>query len=104
MPDESATLAVVVARLDDVKEELRAMREDARKDRENTVGRGEWEQRNNHVTARLEGLGREIGELRTNVASARTEIENRRAPWWSVVAALGSVVAVAAVLIPALAK
>lgn len=48
-----------------------------------------WEQRNRHVDFVHSGLGREIGDL-------RTEIRSRRVPWWSV-GALG-VSAIALVL------
>lgn len=77
MSDESATLAVVVARLDDLRADMQSMRDEIRKSSENAVSRGEWGQRNQHVDTRLNSLGREVGDL-------RKDIDSRRAPWWSV--------------------
>ncbi|ACV09821.1 hypothetical protein Jden_2184 [Jonesia denitrificans DSM 20603] len=77
MPETEATLAVVVARLDDLRADMQSLREEVRKSSENSVTRGEWGQRNQHVDTRINTLGREIGDLRTDVNS-------RRAPWWSV--------------------
>jgi hypothetical protein len=77
MSDENATLAVVVARLDDLRADMQSMRDEIRKSSENAVSRGEWGQRNAHVDTRLSSLGREVGDL-------RKDIDSRRAPWWSV--------------------
>lgn len=86
MPDEAVTLGVVVARLDDLRTDMRAMREEVRKGQETSVSRGEWGQRNAHVDSRLDGQGREIGDL-------RTELRSRRLPWPSVAAAIVSIAA-----------
>lgn len=77
MPEDSATLAVVVARLDDMRSDFNSLREEVRKSSENYVSRGEWGQRNDHVDTRLNSLGREVGDL-------RRDMDSRRAPWWSV--------------------
>lgn len=71
-----ATLAVVVSRIDDMRLDLADMRREFRESTRAAVSRGEWDQRNRHVDARLDGQGREIGQL-------RTELSSRRAPWWS---------------------
>lgn len=106
--DVDPTLAVVVARLDDLREDMKALRAEVRSSTSSVVGRGEWTQRNNLVDGKFDTQGREIAQLRQDhagdVAGLRAELASRRAPWWSVVAAIGSVVAIAAVLIPALAR
>ena len=113
-PDDAATLAVVVARLDDVRGDLRAMRSELAASRADMVSRGEWEQRNRHVDSRHQDLGREIGTLRTahatdvaavraehtaDVVTLRSEISARRLPWPSVVAAITAVAALVTSLI-----
>jgi malate synthase len=98
-PSEEATLAVVVSRIDDLREDVQHLRTDLADVRTGLVSRGEWEQRNNHVDSRFQAqslqsdtrhqqLGREIGEL-------RTEIRARQAPWWSVAAVIVAGVALA---------
>jgi len=77
MTDESATLAVVVARLDDVRGDFAQLRQEVLSSRADTVARGEWRQRNDHVDSRFAAQGREIGDL-------RADVNGRRAPWWSV--------------------
>lgn len=72
MDEASATLAVVVARLDDVREDIRDLRTDLSTHRTEMVSRGEWEMRNRSVDSRFENQGREIAELKA-----------ARAPWWS---------------------
>lgn len=72
MDEAAATLAVVVARLDDVREDIRDLRTDLSAHRTEMVSRGEWEMRNRAVDNRFENQGREIAELKA-----------ARAPWWS---------------------
>ncbi|WP_460776003.1 hypothetical protein [Microbacterium sp. GXF7504] len=79
--DSAATLAVVVSRIDDLREDIAQMRSDIAAGRSASVLRGEWEQRNNYSDHKFAGLGREIGEL-------RTELRARRAPWWNVAAVI----------------
>lgn len=117
--DVDPTLAVVVARLDDLRESVAELRLELRSSTANVVSRGEWVQRNNLVDGKFDTQGREISQLRQDHASAiatvrgehaqdiakiNAELASRRAPWWSVIAAIGSIVAVAAVLVPALAR
>ncbi len=68
-----ATLAATVGSLTS---SVDALRQELRDDRKTYVQRGEWEQRNRTVDSNFSHQGREIGQLRTDVAS-------RRAPWWS---------------------
>jgi len=82
-----ATLEVVVQRLADLKESLDALRADVTASRADVVPRGEWVQRNTTVDHRFEAQGREIGEIKQNMAA-------QRAPWWSV----GALVCAAAAL------
>lgn len=81
MPEQNATLAVVVARLDDLRTDMHAMREEIRKAQQNSVTRGEWALRNEHVDSRFAGHGREIADLRTDLASRRT-------PWPAIAGAI----------------
>ncbi len=106
MPDETATLAVVVARLDDVRGDIKAMRAELTAHRAEMVARTEWELRNQHVDSRHRELGREIGDLRAehrrDVAEVRAEAASRRAPWWSIVTAVAAIAALALTLIQSL--
>jgi chromosome segregation ATPase len=123
VPDD-ATLAVVVARLDDLRGQQRAdtkalteaiegLRSELAASRLTLVSRGEWDQRNAAVADRFQEHGREIGTLRTSLETKATglkgeitaleaKIDARRAPWWAVasvaVGMAGVVVAVAALL------
>lgn len=73
MPEDDATqLAVVAARLTDLRADVRALRTEVQAAQTTAVGRGEWMQRNAAVDARFEGQGREISDLKA-----------ARAPWWS---------------------
>lgn len=87
-PSDAATLAVVVSRIDDLREDIAHMRQAVAEAGERSVSRGEWVQRNNYSDSRFAALGREIGDLRnethTRHAEMRAEIQARRAPWWSV--------------------
>lgn len=86
--DENATLAVVVARLDDLRTDMANLRSEIGSQRNEVVARNEWLQRNAYVDSRIDGLGTDITDLKTDMAS-------RRAPWWSVVAVVISLIAVA---------
>lgn len=111
---DDATLAVVVARLDDLRSDVQALRTELAAHRADMVSRGEWEQRNRHVDARHQELGREIGSLRTShatdlaavrsehatdVTALRQEIASRRMPWPAVASAIAGVAALAITLI-----
>lgn len=93
-PNDAATLAVVVSRIDDLREDIAHMRHAVAEAASRSVSRGEWEQRNNYSDSRFAALGREIGDLRnethTRQAELRAEVQSRRAPWWSVAAVLVS--------------
>lgn len=80
--DDAASLAVVVARLDDVREDIRDLRTDLSSHRTEMVSRGEWEMRNRAVDSRFDNQGREIAELKA-----------ARAPWWSWASVLVAVAA-----------
>lgn len=73
-PDE-VTLAVLAARMDDVRADIRGMRADLATHRAELVPRGEWEQRNRHVDARFQEQGREIGALRTSVETKAGDVD-----------------------------
>lgn len=77
--DETSTLAVVVARLDDMKKsqeqyesrmmrELQGLRSELRQSHEDKVSRGEWLQRNQTVDAKHESLSRDVSTLREDYA------------------------------------
>lgn len=125
-PEDLATqLAVVAARLGDVierqekdtarlAEAIESLRRDLATSRADLVTRGEWEQRNRHVDARHQELGREIGTLRTSIETKtaalageinaiEAKVEARRAPWWSVAAVAVAVVSLLVTLTPLLA-
>jgi hypothetical protein len=111
-PDD-ATLAVVVARLDDLRaqqradtqaltESIEALRRLVTESRSEMVSRDTWEARNAHVDDRFHDQGREIGELRAthaaDVAALRQELASRRLPWPSVAAAITGIAALALTL------
>lgn len=72
--DVDPTLAVVVARLDDLRESMTELRAEVRSSTANVVSRGEWVQRNQHVDGKFDSQGREISHLRAEVASRRTSV------------------------------
>jgi hypothetical protein len=88
MTADEAALAVVAARLDDlrdgIREDIRELRDAINASAADKVSRGEWLQRNAAVDDRFQAQGREISQLRTELAS-------RRAPWWSVGALIVSI-------------
>lgn len=71
-----ADTAVILQRLTGIDNLLAEMRAEQREARTAAVPLFVWEQRNKHVDERLQGLGREIGDIRATIAAAR-------APWWS---------------------
>ena len=98
---DAATLAVVVSRIDDLREDIAEMRRAVAEASARAVPRGEWEQRNNLVDSKFAAFGREVGDLRNEThtrhaelraetanryAELRAEIQSRRAPWWSAAA------------------
>lgn len=75
----ATTLAVLVARVTDTREDVGELRRSLENASADKVTRGEWGQRNEHVNSRLQSLGREVAEL-------RAAIHAKTAPWWSVAA------------------
>lgn len=69
--------SLIFAELGRLREDVSELRKSVERSHENKVSHREWSQRNEHVNSRLSGLGREIGDL-------RTEIRAKSAPWWSV--------------------
>jgi hypothetical protein len=80
------SLDVVVSRLDDLREDVRDLRTDLAEQRTGQVSRGEWTQRNTLVDGRFDSHGREIGQLRADLAAVRSDTAPKRAPWWAVLA------------------
>lgn len=85
---QEATLAVVVQRLDDLRSDVKTLREEWHGSRGDVVPRGEWVQRNTTVDTRFESQGREIAEIKQTIAAAR-------APWWAWLSPVVAVVALA---------
>lgn len=119
MPDDAATLAVVVARLDDLRVQQRrdtealtatmeTLRAEIAASSRSAVRMDTWETRNHHVDQRLQALGREVADTRTehraDIAEVKKDIAARHAPWWTIGALVLSGVAIALNLIPALAR
>lgn len=86
--DFQTGLAVVISRLDDMKQDISDIRADQVSARKENVLRSEWEQRNSHVDFRFHTQGREIGDL-------RSELNSKRAPWWTWVTAIAALLALA---------
>ena len=85
---EAAALQVLVSQVGDMREDIRDMRNDLKTIGDNKVNYREWIQRNQEVNGRLGSLGREIGDL-------RTELRAKSAPWWSVSAVVVAVASLA---------
>lgn len=77
--DDAVTLAVVAARLSDLKTQVGEIGTMLTAQRAEFVGRNEWLMRNATVDTRFEGQGREIADL-------KTELRTRRLPWPTVAA------------------
>lgn len=93
--DDNITLAVLSAKLDDIKNDVDSLRKDMSDFQKIFLTRNEWMLRNQLVDDRFSGLGREIGELRLNLQEKaakndliriRQELDAKHAPWWSVAA------------------
>lgn len=81
---EEASLAVLAVKLDHLTGSVDAINRQLETSASVHVTRREWQLRNETVDERHVGLSREIGQLKTEMAS-------RRAPWWAVVALIGGV-------------
>lgn len=87
--NDTASLAVMAVELRYIKETVERI-ENAGK---NAVSRNEWNQRNEYTDQQFASLWKENANLKADIAS-------KRAPWWVVVAAIGSIVAIAIQVIP----
>lgn len=101
---DDPTLAVVVARLDDLRSDVASLRTEVQTAQAGYVIRAEFE-------AWRTGIGREIGDVKASVArvegavkSAQQAADQRRAPWWAVSGVVVSLVVGLAALVPQLAK
>ena len=82
----NAALDVLISQVSDMREDIREMRDDLKEVTNNKVSYREWSQRNTEVNGRFQSMGREIGDL-------RTELRAKSAPWWTICAmivAIGS--------------
>lgn len=86
--DDRVTLRVVAERIGDIQASQKAIQQQLTTQAATFVPRGEWMLRNTQVDEKHSGLGREIGEL-------RSELRSRRLPWPTVVAAIVSCLALA---------
>lgn len=91
------TLAVIGTKLDHLTSLYTDLNGAVRDGLAARVPRTEWEQRNRSVDDRMNGLGREIGEL-------RTEIRSRRVSWPAVGAVVVAGSALLLQLVQALGK
>lgn len=82
--DREQTSQLILQRLDELRDDLRDMRA-------GYVPNAVWAQRNQHVDSQLRSVGREVGDL-------RTEVRAKSVPWPSVVSAVVSLVAIAVVM------
>lgn len=88
-------LAVVISRLESLSASVESARSDIGGIRAAATPRSEWEQRNRFVDQTIQGIGREIGEL-------RTELRARRTPWPTVLSLVFAGAALALALLPRL--
>lgn len=85
MSQQSAdiTLAVVVSKLDDIREDILDLKRHA-------ITRAEYDERNRYIDARLTHKQNDINRLAKRVfdelARIDSEARSRTAPWWSVAA------------------
>lgn len=91
-PPADPTLAVVVAQLEYVREDIKGLREEVRSTSTTYVPRGEWVQRNLYVDGTFASQGREISQL-------RAEVQSKRTPWPAVAGAVTGALSLIVVLI-----
>lgn len=77
--DEDVTMRVLLSSVEGLRSDVQGLRDEVARSNENKVSHREWSQRNAEVNGRFTTMGREIGDL-------RTELRAKNAPWWSVVA------------------
>lgn len=86
-PPADPHTAVVIARLDDLRSDFAAIRQQLADQSAALVPRSEWQLRNIHVDETFKSQGREISDL-------RTELRSRQTPWTAKASAIGSILAV----------
>lgn len=84
---EETSIEILATQVSFLREDIRDLAKKVDESNDSKVSHREWSQRNDHVNTRLGGLGREVGDL-------RSEIRAKSAPWWSVSALVVSIVAV----------
>lgn len=77
--DEDVTMRVLLSSVEGLRSDVQSLRAEVSSSNETKVSHREWTQRNAEVNGRFTTMGREIGDL-------RTELRAKSAPWWSVVA------------------
>ncbi len=124
--DDTSTLAVVVARLDDlIKRQaddtasltaaIESLRREFADSRREIVARGDWIQRNQAVDTRFQDQGREIAPLRPDlnskaeklegeIVAVDTKADGRRPPCTAVAAAIAAVAALVIALVTMIAR
>lgn len=117
--NETVTLAVVVASVNSLqktfdedrkerREDFKALREEIRLSHEDKVTRPEWLQRNGYVDGKVDELGRDIhnvkSDLKSDVAEIRAELAAKRAPWYAVAGGVTGIGALALTVIMALTQ
>ena len=86
MDDYRITLAKVEATLEGVQDALKELRDEVRSERRDVVARNEWLQRNMYVNSKFDDQGKDISEIKQDMAA-------KRAPWWTIVTAIGAGIA-----------
>ena len=93
--DDRVTLGVVVARLDDLRRDVRSLRDELIATRRDFVTRGEWVTRNEHVDSRF-------ADMVTQVQEAKASAKRPHTPWWSVATAVVAIVTVSLLIVQAI--
>lgn len=94
-----ATLAVVVARLDDLRTNFADFRREMTDQAQKAVPRGEWIGRNQLVDSRFEEMGSDIQDIRVSLEKYKADQQARRAPWWTIVSVVFGAAGVAGTLV-----
>src|SRR5690625_4485772 len=83
----STAIAVVISKLDDVREDIQELKKD-------TVSRREYDERNRYVDTRLTHKSSELerlgNKLEVEVTKLHGRINAKSAPWWTVAALIVS--------------
>ncbi|WP_419704996.1 hypothetical protein [Promicromonospora sp. NFX87] len=99
MTTSDPTLAVVVARLDDLRSEVSDMRVEVRTTASAFLPRTEWElwraSANREIAEARADAEQAVAEARHEASKVRTEIDGRRIPWTAVVAAVVAIASLA---------